>query len=266
MNSANEVVRELGVDAESIEKKEAVGCEIIHEKKETVGCEAVHEKKEVLDCEAVCEKKAQTEAETQEKTESKTEQKSASALIDAKLAKALHKVKNAKENPMEESEQPADRRYEQEKENPDELKNVNSRVLLKYIAPQIEENEKKKREHKTYLIKSLLRFLNFQGFALFVFIASIMFGVLYGHINRHDFSPEYLDIIFKFFLSYITSLVAEVLIILKIIVKNVFDSSISDLMKFYKDSTSGVNGTVKEEEKDEPEDVATSIKAKLLNE
>lgn len=56
------------------------------------------------------------------------------------------------------------------------------------------------------------------------------------HGLNNDLDLEYIKEIIKFISLYITSVVVELVAMLKYIVKNVFDTSITGLVEFYKDA------------------------------
>ncbi len=114
------------------------------------------------------------------------------------------------------------------------IQQTNAKVLLDTLAPQIEQNENKKREHKDKLIKYVSIFIGAQFVAVFVFIFTVIISMIVFHALRNDFSKSILNIIFGFYGTYITSVVVELIFILKFIVNNVFDTSISALMEIFK--------------------------------
>lgn len=61
--------------------------------------------------------------------------------------------------------------------------------------------------------------------------------MLVFHALKNDYSENVLQMIFAFFGTYIASVIAELLAMLKYIVKEVFNTSISDLMKIFKTDT-----------------------------
>ena len=61
--------------------------------------------------------------------------------------------------------------------------------------------------------------------------------MLVFHALKNDYSENVLQMIFAFFGTYIASVIAELLAMLHFIVKEVFNTSISDLMKIFKIDT-----------------------------
>ena len=126
-------------------------------------------------------------------------------------------------------------RISKEKETAEIIKNANQKFLLDVLSPEIKENEKKKREHKDTLMTAVSWFLGGQ----FVFVA-LMVGVLFYafikcHMNGKPFSDDTMQMCFTFVGAYITSVVVELIAILRCIVKNVFDTSIAGLVEAFRE-------------------------------
>lgn len=117
---------------------------------------------------------------------------------------------------------PADRK--------DVIKNVNNKVLIDILSPQISKNEQAKRSHKVVLIILLTLFLIIQFLSVYNITGSV---INYGISEKVD--HEILKTLLAFVSAYITSVVVELIAILKYIVKNVFDTSISELVKLFKE-------------------------------
>lgn len=113
------------------------------------------------------------------------------------------------------------------------INDANAAVLLKTLAPQIRKNEKKKREHKDKLIKYLARFLAFQFAFVFIIIMVAIVAIIYFHADKNPLSQGMVNILFAFFGTYLTSVVVELIYILKYIVEQVFDASISSLTRAF---------------------------------
>lgn len=113
----------------------------------------------------------------------------------------------------------------------DVIKNANNKVLIDYLSPEIRENEKAKRLHKFVLLGLLASFLVIQFISVYSMSAKI---VEYAITN--DSRYEIVKALLAFISAYITSVVVELIAILNYIVKNVFDSSIADLVKIFKDN------------------------------
>lgn len=109
------------------------------------------------------------------------------------------------------------------------IKNVNEKVLIQYLSPQIEKNEKTKRYHKTALLCLLVLFLIAQFISVFYFTNKIL-----NYTVSETGNLDYIRISLKFITGYITSVIVELIAILNYIVKNVFDTSIADLVKTFK--------------------------------
>lgn len=114
------------------------------------------------------------------------------------------------------------------------IKSVNDHILLHYLAPQVKFNEEKKREHKDKLIKYVSRFLGFQFTVIFIILFIILCSIIYFHYYKNDLDYQTIKILFGFFGTYITSVIVELIFILKFIVEKVFDTSITSLMEIFK--------------------------------
>lgn len=114
------------------------------------------------------------------------------------------------------------------------IKTANAKVLLNTLAPQISGNEEKKREHKDKLIKYVSIFLGTQFLIIFILTMLIIISIIVFHAIGKDFSATMLQMIFTFFGTYITSVIVELICILKYIIINVFDTSVSALMEAFK--------------------------------
>ena len=114
------------------------------------------------------------------------------------------------------------------------IKNANDKILLDTLAPQAEANEIKKRKHKDKLLTAVFIFLGIQFTVVFVLIMTMIVSIIFFHSMGNDFSLELVQMLFAFFSTYITSVVVELIFILKFIVEKVFDTSISSLMEIFK--------------------------------
>lgn len=97
------------------------------------------------------------------------------------------------------------------------------------LSPQLKENEILKRSQKERLMEELFKILNLQFNWTYVFVFALIIGTLASSFI--NISENIVRDIFKFGEFYITSIVVELLSILFFIVKNVFDTSIVDLIK-----------------------------------
>lgn len=106
---------------------------------------------------------------------------------------------------------------------------MKQRLYEKVLAPQLEENEKLKREQKTDLMNNIFIILKWQFIATYVFVFVVLIALLCSTLLG---IPEKLAIeAISFIKFYITSIIVELISILFFIVKNVFDTSIVDLFK-----------------------------------
>ena len=117
------------------------------------------------------------------------------------------------------------------------IKTANTDILRNTLAPQTEKNEEKKREHKDKLIKYISYVLGGQFVIIAVLVLLILISMIVFHALGNDYSESVLHMIFAFFGTYIASVIAELLAMLHFIVKEVFNTSISDLMKIFKTDT-----------------------------
>ena len=114
------------------------------------------------------------------------------------------------------------------------IQTANAKILLNTLAPEVSANEQRKREHKDKLLKYVSLFLGVQFFIVFVLIMIVIIAIIVFHALEKDFSTGTIELLLAFFGSYITSVIVELICILKYIVVNVFDTSISALMEAFK--------------------------------
>lgn len=117
------------------------------------------------------------------------------------------------------------------------IDDANKYFLVKILSPEITNNEDKRRKHKDKLISIVKTFL----VAQFIILSLLLFGTLtmifVFHGLGNDLELSYIEIIIKFISVYITSVVVELIAMLKYIVSNVFDTSITGLVEIYRDKT-----------------------------
>lgn len=114
--------------------------------------------------------------------------------------------------------------------NEDLIKNVNNKVLVEFLSPEIKRNEKTKRYHKSLLIFLLTVFLIAQFCTVYkLSIATIDYAI--SDAPKLDILKSLL----AFVSAYITSVVVELIAILNYIVKKVFDTSIKELIEIFKE-------------------------------
>lgn len=113
------------------------------------------------------------------------------------------------------------------------VENINGKILLGTLAPEVSKNEEKKRDHKDKLIKYVSIFLGTQFIIIFILIMIVIVSIIVFHALKNDFSSGIINMLFAFFGTYITSVIVELIFILKYIVVNVFDTSISALMEVF---------------------------------
>ena len=105
------------------------------------------------------------------------------------------------------------------------INGVNDKVLLDVLSPEVMENEKTKRRQKWCLLFCLAAFLVIQFWAVYKFTNLII------QYSVGDDAEEKI-------VAYITSVIIELIAILKYIVKSVFDASITELIKIFKSNSS----------------------------
>lgn len=113
----------------------------------------------------------------------------------------------------------------------DIIKNVNNQFLMKILSPEISKNELAKRLHKYLLLGLLTISMLLQFVAAFVISIKIVDYSISTNAN-----VDIVKCLLTFISAYITSIVVELIAILNYIVKNVFDTSLTDLVKIFKDT------------------------------
>lgn len=111
------------------------------------------------------------------------------------------------------------------------IKNVNNQVLIDILSPEIGNNEKTKRHHKSVLIIFLTLFLVMQLY----FVYNISNGVI-EYATSEKSNQEIVNSLLAFVTGYITSVIIELIAILNYVIKNVFDTSVIELVKLFKDT------------------------------
>lgn len=118
---------------------------------------------------------------------------------------------------------------------PNIILTANNVVLLEVLSPQVKKNEATKRIHKYILLVIVGAFIAIQFF-LTHYLITITYNFIFdtykvkGAIDTH-----LINLLFTFLTGYITSVVVELIYMLKFMVQNVFDTSISDLVKLFKE-------------------------------
>lgn len=115
-------------------------------------------------------------------------------------------------------------------ENDKLIKNVNNQVLVSVLSPEIRANEQIKRILKIILVTFLIIFLIFQLYTVFALTYSVL-----NFSFKENSNTETIKVLLTFISAYITSVVIELIAILNYIVKNVFDTSIAELVKIFKE-------------------------------
>ena len=115
------------------------------------------------------------------------------------------------------------------------IKHANQRFLIDVLSPEIKENEQKKREHKDALMRAVSKFLTFQFLFVGIMILILFVSFIKCHMDRIPFSDNTMQMCFTFVGVYITSVVVELIAILRCIVTNVFDTSIAGLVEAFRE-------------------------------
>ncbi len=102
-------------------------------------------------------------------------------------------------------------------------------IYIDVLSPQLQKNEKLKRQHKTKLMNNIFRLLKWQFRATYGF--TFIFITLIACNQYLDITDNMVVQIFDFLKFYITTIIAELIAILFFIVRSVFDKSIVDLFK-----------------------------------
>lgn len=121
------------------------------------------------------------------------------------------------------------------------IRTANAKILLDTLAPEVSKNEKRKRKYKDKLIKYVSIFLGMQFIAIFILVTVVIGAIIFFHNAKNDMPISTINIFFAFFGTYVTSVIIELICILKYIVVNVFDTSISVLMGIFKNNDNNKN-------------------------
>lgn len=132
--------------------------------------------------------------------------------------------------------------YSKSKTNNDRslIKNVNNQVLIDFLSPEISKNEKSKRVHKLILILLLSLFLVIQFSSVYTVSIKVI-----DYCTSNNADKDIVARLLAFVTGYITSVVVELIAILKYIVKNVFDTSIKELIQIFKEDNKSQNNVPK---------------------
>lgn len=115
------------------------------------------------------------------------------------------------------------------------IQNANNKVLIDVLSPQVVENEKTKRIHKYILLAIVGAFIVIQFLLTFYLISSTYNFIFEAYKENGTINTHLINLLFAFLTGYITSVVVELIYMLKFMVQNVFDTSISDLVKIFKE-------------------------------
>lgn len=114
------------------------------------------------------------------------------------------------------------------------ITDANNYFLVKILSPEVKENEQKKREHKDKLIELIENFLKVQLKILVGLIFITLVTIFLFHFLQNDFEIEYFKLVIGIVGVYITSVVVELIAMLKYVVENVFDTSITKLVELFR--------------------------------
>lgn len=107
------------------------------------------------------------------------------------------------------------------------LFSLRERIYEGVLSPQLEENEKLKRDHKDILMKNIFKILKYQFVFTYIFVLILLGSIIFSNFLVLD--NTIIKSIIKFIEFYITSIVVELISILFFIVRSVFDKSIVSL-------------------------------------
>ncbi len=102
-------------------------------------------------------------------------------------------------------------------------------IYIKVLSPELKKNEDLKRRQKPELMKNIFKLIKGQFIATYAILFMLIVVVAISHILQ--ISDSSIKLIFSFMKFYTTSIVAELIVILFFIVRNIFDKSIYDLFK-----------------------------------
>lgn len=145
-------------------------------------------------------------------------------------------LKGTKFNSKHEEPNDSEKEIKQQKNKTQQIiKNANNKFLIDVLSPEIQNNEKKKRDHKDALMIAMAIFLSIQFVILFIVVGYTLWSVVSCHKNNNPFDNSTIQLLFGFVGVYMTSVVVELIAILKYIVTKVFDTSIASLVEIFKD-------------------------------
>ena len=114
----------------------------------------------------------------------------------------------------------------------DSLKKVLEKIL---IFDSKEANEDIKRKHKFWLLGVLSAFIVIQFCITFTIIDRVLDFVFTYYMENKSIDNHLIDLLFTFVTGYITSVVIELYHMLKFVAEKVFDTSITDLVKLFRE-------------------------------
>lgn len=101
-------------------------------------------------------------------------------------------------------------------------------IYEKFLAPQLVENEKLKRRQKGNLVKNLFTFLTIQSIFTYSFVTLLIVSIIFS--KYLGLSNDIISELVSFIKFYISSIIVELISILFFIIKNVFDTSIVEML------------------------------------
>ena len=113
---------------------------------------------------------------------------------------------------------------------------TNNKTIAEAIPNEITKNEETKRKHKDWLLKAVISFLACQFGLFFILLTGVIICFIVGYMTGNPFPSDMSTSIFDMLKIYLGSIIVELISMLYFIVKNVFDTTITDLAKqFAKD-------------------------------
>lgn len=114
------------------------------------------------------------------------------------------------------------------------LFSLRERIYEHVLSPQLQENEKLKRMHKTVLMYNIFKILKYQFIFTYLFVLVLLGSIIFSKFLVLD--SVLIKSIIRFVEFYITSIVVELISILFFIVRSVFDKSIVSLFSNFDNS------------------------------
>lgn len=155
--------------------------------------------------------------------------------MDLDIADKIADILKPQVKAVEKSEEAPNSDEIKENQAKEVIKTANNKFLLDVLSPEIKKNEDRKRTHKDILLIAVAVFLSIQFIMVFCFSGYTLVSIIRCHKTGNPFDLPTIKLLLGFISAYITSVVIELIAILKYIVTNVFDTSIAGLVGMFKD-------------------------------